>query len=60
MSKNESIAVVLYVTQSAIVLVAFQQPNAFFQQLFDFMQSRFEVNIPELSNEIDISSYMTT
>lgn len=30
------------------------------QEILDKVQSRFEVNIPELPDEIDMSSYMTT
>jgi ATP-dependent RNA helicase UAP56/SUB2 len=30
------------------------------QQILEKVQSRFEVNIPELPDEIDVSTYMTT
>ena len=30
------------------------------QEVFDKVQSRFEVDIPELPDEIDMSSYMST
>jgi ATP-dependent RNA helicase UAP56/SUB2 len=30
------------------------------QEVLDKVQSRFEVNIPELPDEIDMSSYMST
>jgi ATP-dependent RNA helicase UAP56/SUB2 len=30
------------------------------QEILEKVQSRFEVNIPELPDEIDVSTYMTT
>ena len=47
------------VTKKRTIAISFisSEPD---QEVFDKVQSRFEVDIPELPDEIDMSSYMST